>query len=223
MAPHSSTLAWKIRWAEEPGRLQSTGSRRVRQDWAFHFHFHFSLSCFGEGNGNPLRCSCLENPRDREPGGLLSMGSQSRTRLKWLSSSSSSRHLATGFQIAQRTHEIFVIIPWGTYQLKQVYRLGNWVSERLGDSFKIKEMIIWELEVPTQDTFLAELGASPICSLTELPLLVPFLPWDSVKTEAVKCTWSGWLGRMALCLPSLRKHVRASWPQQGQLGSTQAD
>ena len=37
--------------------------------------FHFSLSCIGEGNGNPLQCSCLENPRDREPGGLPSMGS----------------------------------------------------------------------------------------------------------------------------------------------------
>ena len=34
MAPHSSTLAWKIPWAEEPGRLQSIGSRRVRHDWA---------------------------------------------------------------------------------------------------------------------------------------------------------------------------------------------
>ena len=38
-------------------------------------HFHFSLSCIGEGNGNPLQCSCLENPREGEPGGLLSMGS----------------------------------------------------------------------------------------------------------------------------------------------------
>ena len=38
-------------------------------------HFHFSLSCIGEGNGNPLQCSCLENPRDRKPGGLPSMGS----------------------------------------------------------------------------------------------------------------------------------------------------
>ena len=45
-------------------------------------HFHFSLLCIGEGNGNPLQCSFLENPRD----GVA----QSRTRLKWLSSSSSS-------------------------------------------------------------------------------------------------------------------------------------
>ena len=34
MVPHSSTLAWKIPWAEEPGRLQSMGSLRVRHDWA---------------------------------------------------------------------------------------------------------------------------------------------------------------------------------------------
>ena len=37
--------------------------------------FHFSFSCIGEGNGNPLQCSCLENPRDGEPGGLPSLGS----------------------------------------------------------------------------------------------------------------------------------------------------
>ena len=34
MAPHSSTLAWKIPWTQEPGRLQSMGSLRVRHDWA---------------------------------------------------------------------------------------------------------------------------------------------------------------------------------------------
>ena len=55
-------------------------------------HFHFSLSCIGEGNGNPLRCSCLENPRD---GGAwwaaVSGVAQSQTRLKRLSSSSSGK------------------------------------------------------------------------------------------------------------------------------------
>ena len=62
MVPHSSIFAWKIPWTEEPGRLQSMGSRRVGQ--IERLHFHFSLSCTGEGNGNPLQCSCLENPRD---------------------------------------------------------------------------------------------------------------------------------------------------------------
>ena len=78
MAPHSSTLAWKIPWTEEPGRLQSMGSWRVRHDWAT------SLSLFTfmhwRGNGNPLQSSCLENPRD----GVA----QSRTWLKWFSSNS---------------------------------------------------------------------------------------------------------------------------------------
>ena len=40
MAPHSSTLAWKILWTEEPGRLQSMGSLRVGNDFTFTFHFH---------------------------------------------------------------------------------------------------------------------------------------------------------------------------------------
>ena len=62
MAPHSSTLAWKIPWMEEPGRLQSMGSLRVGT--TERLHFHFSLSCIGDGNGNPLQCSCLESPRD---------------------------------------------------------------------------------------------------------------------------------------------------------------
>ena len=87
LAPHSSTLAWKIPRMEEPGGLQSMGSLRVRHDWATSL----SLSCIGEGNGNPLQCSCLENPRDGEAWWAAIYGvAQSRTRLKRLSSSSSS-------------------------------------------------------------------------------------------------------------------------------------
>ena len=48
---------------------------REESDTTEQLHFHFSLSCIAEGNGNPLQCSCLENPRDREPGELPSMGS----------------------------------------------------------------------------------------------------------------------------------------------------
>ena len=63
MAPHSSTLAWKIPWMEEPGRL-IVHEVAKSQDMTEQLHFHFSLSCIGEGNGNPLQYSCLENPRD---------------------------------------------------------------------------------------------------------------------------------------------------------------
>ena len=58
---------------EEPGGLQFMGSLEL--DMTERLHFHFSLSCLGEGNGTPLQYSCLENPRDREPDGLPSMGS----------------------------------------------------------------------------------------------------------------------------------------------------
>ena len=54
-------------------------------EW-LHFPFHFSLSCIGEGNGNPLQCSCLENPKDGRAWWAAVYGvTQSRTRLKWLS------------------------------------------------------------------------------------------------------------------------------------------
>ena len=83
MASHSSTLAWKIPWMEEPGGLHSMGSVTTEQ-----LHFHFSLSCNGEGNGNPLQRSCLENPRDGRAWWAAVYGvAQSRTRLKRLSSS----------------------------------------------------------------------------------------------------------------------------------------
>ena len=62
------------------GRLESDTTERL--------HFHFSLSCIGEGNGNPLQCSCLENPRDEGAWWAAIYGvTQSRTWLKWLSSS----------------------------------------------------------------------------------------------------------------------------------------
>ena len=89
MATHSSTLAWKIPWTEEPGRLQSMGSHRIRHDWAT------SLSLFTfmhwRRKWQPTPVSCLENPRDGGAWWAAIYGvAQNRTRLKRLSSSSSS-------------------------------------------------------------------------------------------------------------------------------------
>ena len=64
---------------------------REESDTTERLPFHFSLSCVGEGNDNPLQRSCLENPRERGAWWAAVYGvTQSRTRLKWLSSSSSS-------------------------------------------------------------------------------------------------------------------------------------
>ena len=72
MASHSSTLAWKIPWTEEPGRLQSMGSGRVGRDWAtFTFHFH-ALEKEMATHSSVL---AWRIPGTGEPGGLPSMGS----------------------------------------------------------------------------------------------------------------------------------------------------
>ena len=88
MAPHSSTLAWKIPWTEEPGGLQSIGSWRVGHDWTTSLSFFTFMHW--RRKWQPLQCSCLENPRDGGASWAAVYGvTQSRTRLKWLSSSSS--------------------------------------------------------------------------------------------------------------------------------------
>ena len=95
-------IIWRSQWHPTPVLLpgKSHGWRslvgcspwgRKESDTTERLHFHFSLSCIGEGNGNPLQCSCLENPRDGGAWWASIYGvAQSRTRLKQLSSSSSS-------------------------------------------------------------------------------------------------------------------------------------
>ena len=117
MAAHSSTLAWKIPWTEEPGRLQSMGS--LESDTTERLDFHFSLSCIGEGNGNPLQCFCLENPRDGRAWWAAVYGvAQSRTQLKRLSSSSSVLKIIGNFYTY---NEVFVEEHYLIWQSTQFY------------------------------------------------------------------------------------------------------
>ena len=71
MAPHSSTVARKIPWMEEPGRLQSMGWLRVRHDSDFTFHFH-ALEKEMVTHSSVL---AWRIPGTGEPGRLQSMGS----------------------------------------------------------------------------------------------------------------------------------------------------
>ena len=129
MAPHSSTLAWKIPWTEEPGRLQSMGSLRVGQT---DFNFHFSPPCIGEGNGNPLQCSCLENPRDRGAWWAAVYGvAQSRKRLKQLSSNSS-KHMESADSSVSKGNRIKILY---SLLLKLVV---NFESNRFNQSTNIQ-------------------------------------------------------------------------------------
>ena len=96
-----AAINWRRQWHPTPVLLpgKSHGWRSLvgcspwgceESDTTEQLHFHFSLSCIGEGNGNPLQCFCLENPRDGGAWWAAIYGvPQSRTWLKWLSSSSS--------------------------------------------------------------------------------------------------------------------------------------
>ena len=95
-------IAWRRQWHPTPVLLprKPHGWRSLEgcspwgpkeSDTTERRHFQFSLSCIGEGNGNPLQCSCLENPGDGGAWWAAVYGvAHSRTRLKRLSTSSSS-------------------------------------------------------------------------------------------------------------------------------------
>ena len=70
MAPHSSTVAWKIPWTEESGGLQSRESDTTER---LHFHFHFRALEKEMSTHSSLLAWRI--PGTGEPGGLLSMGS----------------------------------------------------------------------------------------------------------------------------------------------------
>ena len=81
MATHSSTLAWKIPWTEEPGRLQSMGSLGVRHDWATSLSL-FTFMPLEKEMATHSSVLAWRIPGTREPGGLPSVGSH-RVRHNW--------------------------------------------------------------------------------------------------------------------------------------------
>ena len=92
MAPHSNTLAWEIPWTEEPGRLQSMGSRKVGHDWANSLSFSTFMHWRRKWQPTPVFLPG-ESQRQRSLVGCRLWGRTESDRLKWLSSSSSSLYL----------------------------------------------------------------------------------------------------------------------------------
>ena len=140
MATHSSTLAWKIPWAEEPGRLQSMGSRRVRHDWAI------SLFTFmhWRRKWQPIPVFLPGESQGRGGAWLAAIYgvAQSRTRLKRLSSSSSTSSLglprvswSSGFQrwTCHFSSTLFDVLPW--------YLSGN-------KFFRLSNLCYWQQNSP---------------------------------------------------------------------------
>ena len=123
-------------------------------------HFHSSLSCIEEGNGNPLQCSCLENPRDGGAWWAPVYGiAQSRTRLKWLSSSSSKSipihcHFSCSSRVNMNPHALRMDFP--------------------NSSFTVTVLVTAAAEKEIHEGLLYSLPLSPIP--LRIPQLDPLLP-----------------------------------------------
>ena len=130
---HSKVMLGRRRWHPTPVLLPGKphGWRslvscnpwgREESDTSERLHFHFWLSWIGEGNGNPLQCSCLENPRDGGAWWAAVYGvTQSRTRLKRFSSSSSKVMLEASSNFRKMT--------LNNEQLRHFLAVDQWYSK----------------------------------------------------------------------------------------------
>ena len=114
MAPHSSTLARKIPWMEEPGRLQSMGSLRVGHDWATSLSLFTFMYWKRKWQPTPVFLPGEFQGRGSLVGCRL-WGSQSQTWLKWLSSSSSmsAKALEKHYSLDKGAH--YLCLHWQDY------------------------------------------------------------------------------------------------------------
>ena len=155
-----SCLSRRRQWQPTPVLLpgKSHGQRSLvgcspwgceESDTTEWLHFRFSLSCIGEGNGNPLQCSCLETPRDSRAWWAAIYGvTQSWTRLKWLSSSSSSLSLMTSVPCRIQAASVVNEEPcWITLTSQGCYCLynlcGAGMHTRQGGDFQTREKHAW--------------------------------------------------------------------------------
>ena len=113
-------MCWKVPVFKELTQIH-TYTHSHTQSWPVIWHLTEVAVNIGEGNGNPLQCSCLENPRDGGAWWAAVYGvAQSRTRLKWLSSSSSSKYwedneyllITDNMLTTMLAHSIFTKTSW---------------------------------------------------------------------------------------------------------------
>ena len=133
LAPHSRTLAWKIPWSEEPGRLQSMGSAKSRtqlSNFAFTFHFH-ALEKEMATHSSVL---AWRIPGMGEPGGLPSMGSH-RVRHNWSDLAAAAvRHTGVGNEDVMGEKAVYHVCLQGVKVLKTCWLS---MSVELGAVFKV--------------------------------------------------------------------------------------
>ena len=161
MAPHSSTLAWKIPWTEEPGRLQSMGSRRVRHDWANSLSLHFHA--LEKDMATHSSVLAWRIPGTGEPSGLPSMGSH-RVGQDWSDLEAAAAETLRNVTFLRNSGKQIVYLSWfglfilGRVMLSYSVLLHNWAWKH----FLIQLLMDWRdtggqylmLSIQVPDLFL---------------------------------------------------------------------
>ena len=143
MAPHSSTLAWKIPWTEEPVRLQSMGSLRVGHDWATSLSLFTFMHRRRKWQPTPVFLPGESRGRGK-PGRLSSLGSH-RVGHDWNELAACLRLYGSGESLLLRSifqqltilvdvlinYKLLVTLFWLIYYLivtLQIWGLCWWLS-----------------------------------------------------------------------------------------------
>ena len=164
----------------------------TESDMTEQLHFDFSLSCFGEGNGNPLQRSCLENPRDGGAWWAAVYGvAQSWTRLKQLSSSSSSSTYGSEIWTVKKTERwrIDAFEPWCWRRLLRV----PWTARRSNQS------ILKEISPGISlEEWCWSWNSSTLASCEELTHWKRLWGWEGLGAggEGDDRGWDGWMASL---------------------------
>ena len=184
-------ILWRRQWhptlvllpGKSHGRRSLEGCSpwgRWGSDTTERLHFHFPLSCLGEGNGNPLQCSCLENPRDGGARWAAIYGvTQSRTRLRQLSSSSSRERAVL------RMHPQFRKKKGKTVSMKTKLSGRNLVSIPSKWGWRPRKAL-WDSSVHSAKTLPCSSACRSLCSCTSVR---PEQAVESGDDGPSQCDW----------------------------------
>ena len=162
MAPHSSTVAQKIPWMEEPGRLQSTGSLRVRHNWVTSFTFHFHA--LEKEMATHSSVLAWKSPETEKPGRLQSMGSH-RVGHDWSNLAAARAHRSYPVLIATAHHCGSVLPPAYIVPLPGMAFLRSFLQLKL-----------WSKVTSSERTPLTTHSKAPVTCHQTLLLVVNPLP-----------------------------------------------
>ena len=139
MAPHSSTLAWKIPWMEEPGGLQSMGWLRVRYDWLSDFTFTFHFHALEKEMAIHSSVLAWRIPGTGEPGGLPSMGSH-RVGHNW--SDLAAIDICIDFYVLRKSLDLCFYFQSVSHTIYSVYCPGLDFQKRSFDYFTAQQFLV---------------------------------------------------------------------------------